>query len=216
MAITFLRSSSRQLLRKLLRSPTFTLVSVGTLALGIGANAAIFSVVHGVLLKPLPFDEPEALVGIWHTAPGLGFDKVNQSPALHFTYRDSGQVFEQIGMWDNDQVSVTGLAEPERVESMMVTDGTLLLLLVKAKMGRIFTPEDDAPGTSLTVILSEAYWQRRFGSDPQNLGRTLMINGKPREIVGVLPKELRFLRYEPDLYLPFQFDPAKVYMGNFS
>ncbi len=216
MAGLFLRSSSRQLLRKLARSPLFTLVSIGTLALGIGANAAIFSVVHGVLLKPLPFEDPERLVGIWHTAPGLGFDKVNQSPALHFTYRDSGRVFEQVGMWDNDQVSLTGLAEPERVDSMFVTDGTLALLRVKAKIGRTFTAEDDAPGGALTVILSEAYWQRRFGSDPQVLGRTLMVNGKPREIVGVLPKELRFLRYEPDLYLPFQFDPAKVFMGNFS
>jgi predicted permease len=216
MAIAFLRSSSRQLLRKLLRSPLFTLVSIGTLALGIGANAAIFSVVHGVLLKPLPFDEPEALVGIWHTAPGLGFDKVNQSPALHFTYRDQGRVFDQVGMWDNEQASVTGLAEPERVESMNVTDGTLALLRVKPKLGRIFTPEDDAPGTPLTVLLSEAYWQRRFGSDPQVLGRTITVNGKSREIVGVLAKELRFLRFQPDLYLPFQFDPAEVFMGNFS
>src|SRR3990172_11019683 len=155
MAIAFLRSSSRQLLRKLLRSPLFTLVSIGTLAVGMGANAAIFSVAHGVLLKPLPFEDPESLVGIWHTAPGLGFDKVNQSPALHFTYRDSGRVFEQVGMWDNDQVSVTGLAEPERVESMFVTEGTLLLLRVKAKMGRIFTPEEDAPEAPLTVILGE-------------------------------------------------------------
>ncbi len=216
MALAFLRSSSRQLLRKLLRSPLFTLVSIGTLALGIGANAAIFSVVHGVLLKPLPFDEPEALVGIWHTAPGLGFDKVNQSPALHFTYRDLGQVFEQVGMWDNEQVSVTGLAEPERVESMYVTDGTLSLLRVKPKLGRIFTPEDDAPGTPLTVILSEAYWQRRFGSDPKVLGRTILVNSKSREIVGVLSKELRFLRFQPDLFLPFQFDPAEVFLGNFS
>jgi predicted permease len=216
MAIAFLRSSSRQLLRKLLRSPLFTLVSVGTLALGIGANAAIFSVVHGVLLKPLPFEEPERLVGIWHTAPGLGFDKVNQSPALHFTYRDLGRVFDQVGMWDNEQASVTRLAEPERVESMNVTDGTLALLRVKPKLGRIFTPEDDAPGTPLTVILSESYWQRRFGSDPKVLGRTIMVNGKSREIVGVLSKELRFLRFQPDLFLPMQFDPAEVILGNFS
>jgi predicted permease len=119
-------------------------------------------------------------------------------------------------MWDNEQASVTGLAEPERVESMNVTDGTLALLRVKPKLGRIFTPEDDAPGTPLTVLLSEAYWQRRFGSDPQVLGRTITVNGKSREIVGVLAKELRFLRFQPDLYLPFQFDPAEVFMGNFS
>jgi predicted permease len=216
MAIALLRSSSRQLLRKLLRSPLFTLVSVGTLALGIGANAAIFSVVYGVLLKPLPFEDPEPLVGIWHSAPGLGFDKVNQSPALHFTYRDSGRVFEQVGMWDNEQVSVTGLAEPERVESMSVTDGTLALLRVRPKIGRNFTREDDSPGSPLTVILSEAYWQRRFGADPGVLGRTLVVNGKAREIIGVLPADLRFLRFSPDLFLPMQFDPAEVFLGNFS
>jgi predicted permease len=216
MAAAFLRSTYRQLLRKLLRSPLFTLVSIGTLALGIGANAAIFSVVTGVLLRPLPFEEPDTLVGVWHTAPGLGFDKVNQSPALHFTYRELNQVFEQVGMWDNDQVSVTGLAEPERVESMYVTDGTLSLLRVKPKLGRIFSAEDDAPGTAPTVILGEAYWQKRFGADPEVLGRTLTVNGKPREIVGVLSKELRFLRYQPDLFLPFQFDPAEVHVGNFS
>jgi predicted permease len=191
-------------------------VSVGTLGLGIGANVAIFSVVYGVLLKPLPFEDPERLVGIWHSAPGLGFDKVNQSPALHFTYRDSGQVFEQVGMWDNDQVSVTGLAEPERVESMSVTDGTLALLRVRPKLGRIFSPEDDAPGSPLTVILSEAYWQRRFGGDPKVLGKTLMVNSRAREIIGVLPADLRFLRFSPELFLPMQFNPAEAILGNFS
>ncbi len=216
MAIAFLRSSSRQLFRKLQRSPLFSLVSIGTLALAIGANAAIFSVVHGVLLKPLPFEDPETLVGIWHSAPGLGFPKVNQSPALHFTYRDSGRVFEQVGMWDNQEVSVTGLAEPERVESMSVTDGTLAMLRVRPKLGRIFTPEDDSPGAPATVILSDAYWQSRFGADLKVLGRTLMVNSKPREIVGVLPEDLRFLRFQPDLFLPMQFDPAEVFLGNFS
>jgi predicted permease len=216
MAIAFLRSSSRQLLRKLLRSPLFTLVSVLTLALGIGANAAIFSLVHGVLLKPLPFEDPESLVGIWHKAPGLGFDMVNQSPALHFTYRTEGKAFEEVGMWDNEQVSVTGLAEPERAEAMLVTHGTLALLRARPLLGRIFTEEDDSPGKPLTLLLSEAYWRSRFGADRNVLGRTLNVNGKAREIVGVLPEEFRFLRFEPDLFVPFQFDPAEVFVGNFS
>lgn len=105
----------RYVLRKLWRSPLSTLVSVLTLALGIGANAAIFSVVNGVLLKPLPFDEPEMLVGVWHTAPGVGFlDRIHQSPATYFTYREERTVFEDVGMWDNEFVSVTGIEEPER------------------------------------------------------------------------------------------------------
>ena len=88
-----------QIFRKLLRAPLFTLTTVGTLALGIGANAAIFSIVNGVLLKPLPFEDPEELVGVWHTAPGLGFDQVNSAPALYFTYRDETRVFEEVGQW---------------------------------------------------------------------------------------------------------------------
>src|SRR3990172_9104347 len=130
------------LTRKLARSPMFTLVSIVTLALGIGATTAIFSVVHGVLLKPLPFDEPEELVGVWHEAPGLGFDLLNQAPAFHFTYRDESRIFDDVGMWQNSQVTLTGVAEPERVSALRVTDGTLSLLRVKPALGRIFTAEE--------------------------------------------------------------------------
>ena len=104
-------------MRRFVRTPVFTIVAVTTLAVGIAANSAIFSVVNGVLLKPLPFRDPERLVGVWHKAPGLGFDEVNQGPAFHFTYREENRGFEDIGMWNNSSVSVTGLAEPERVEA---------------------------------------------------------------------------------------------------
>ena len=99
----------RYTLRKLMRAPMFTTVAVLTLAVGIGSNAAIFSVVNGVLLKPLPFEDPESLVGIWHAAPGLGFDEVNQSPALHFTYVEESRAFESVGMWDNSSATITGI-----------------------------------------------------------------------------------------------------------
>ena len=200
-------------MRKLWRSPLFSVVSVLTLALGIGANAAIFSVVNGVLLKPLPFDQPETLVGVWHTAPGLGFDIVNQSPATYFTYREEGTVFEDIGMWDNDFVSVTEIEKPERVDAIYVTDGSLPLLRVQPTLGRVFTAEDDAPGSPETVILSYGYWQSRFGGDAGVLGRTLIIDGRACEIIGVMPEELRFLRFDPAVWLPFQFDRAEVYVA---
>ena len=206
----------RYVLRKLARTPLFTAVSVLTLALGIGANTAIFSVVNGVLLKPLPFEDPETLVGAWHTTPGLGFDEVNQSPATYFTYREESRTFEDIGMWDNSQVSITGLEEPEEVEMMWVTDGTFPILRVQAEIGRVFTREDDSPGTPETVILGHGYWQARFGGDPGVLGKTLRIDGKPREIIGVMPAKLRFLRFAPAVYLPFQWDRSEVFMGNFS
>ncbi len=202
--------------RRLLRNPLFTLVAVATLGMGIGANTAIFSLVNGILLKPLPFQDADELVGIWHTAPGLGFDLINQSPALHYTYLDEGRSFSEIGMWDNSSGSVTGLEEPEEVGTMRVTEGTFRALRVQPALGRRFTAEDDSPGSPLTVILSHDYWQTRMGGDPQVLGQTLTVDGRPREIIGVMGEGSRFLSYQPDLYLPFQFDRAELGVGNFS
>ena len=184
----------KNLLNQLARSPVFTTVSVLTLALGIGANSAIFSVVNGVLLKPLPFEDAHELVGVWHQAPGMGLDMLNQSPALHYTYEEHNQVFSGIGMWDNTTVAVTGTEEPERVRAMRVTEGTFPVLKAQPFIGRAFTGEDDSPGTPLTVILSHGYWQRGFGGDPNVVGQTLRIEGRAREIIGVMPEDFHFLR----------------------
>jgi predicted permease len=202
--------------RKLSRAPLFTTVAILTLAVGIGSNTAIFSVVNGVLLKPLPFENPETLVGIWHTAPGLGFDQVNQSPALHFTYASEGRSFESVGMWDQGQASVTGLEEPEQVDVMYITHQIMPMTGVGPFLGRRFSEEDDSPGTPQTVIVSHGFWQRRFGGDHQAIGQALTVDGSPMEIIGVMPEGSEFLRWRPDLYLPFQFDPAEVFVGNFS
>ena len=114
----------RLALRRLLHAPLFTVVTLLTLAIGIGANTAIFSVVYGVLLKPLPFAEPERLVAVWHRAPSLGIEKLNQSPSTYLTVRDTGRVFQDIGIWTTNAVSITGRGEPERVGALLVTDGT--------------------------------------------------------------------------------------------
>jgi predicted permease len=205
----------RYVLRKLARTPVFTLTAVGTLALGIGANSAIFTVVNGILLKPLPFERPAELVGVWHTAPGLGFDQVNQSPAMYLTYREEGRVFQDIALWDNRTASITGLEEPEQVRTMMVTDGFFPLLEVTPAVGRIFSPQDDAPDAPLTAMLSHGYWQRALGGDPSVVGRSLEVNGRSREIIGVLSEDFSFLRYEPAVWVPAQFDPAELSVGNF-
>ncbi|HSW29765.1 MAG TPA: ABC transporter permease [Longimicrobiales bacterium] len=203
-------------LRKLARAPLFGAVAILTLAVGIGSNTAIFSVVNGVLLKPLPFEDPERLMGIWHTAPGLGFDEVNQSPGLHFMYEAESRTFESVGMWDNNSVSVTGIAEPEQVPSMSLTWRILPMLGIQPALGRVFSQDDDSPGTPETVMLGHGYWKRRFGGDSGAVGRTLTVNGTSREIIGVLPEGLRFLSYDPDVYLPFRFDQANLMVGNFS
>ena len=206
----------RHAARRLLKAPAFTLTAVLTLGAAIGANALIFSVVNGVLLKPLPFADPGRLVGVWHVAPGLAPGPMNQAPSTYFTYREEGRVFQDIGLWDDTSVTVTGRGDPEQVEALMVTDGTLPLLGVRPALGRTFTREDDAPGGPDTVVLSHAYWQRAFGGRPAALGQTLVVNGKPREVIGVLPASFRFLRYNPAVMLPFRFNRAELFVGQFS
>src|SRR4051794_38634870 len=194
----------RRITRRLLRTPTFTIVAILTLALGIGANTAIFSVVRGVLLKPLPFDHSEQLVGVWHTAPGLNIPNLNMSPATYLTYREAGRVFQDIGLWDTGSVTVTGTGEPERVQALFVTDGTLGVLHVAPVLGRGFNADDDSPRTPERLIISHAYWERKFGSDPAILGKNVMVDGKPREIIGVLPAGFRYLDRNPQLVMPFR------------
>lgn len=206
----------RHAVRRLVSNPAFALTAAITLAAAIGANALIFSVVNGVLLKPLPFRNPEGLVGVWHLAPGIMPGQLNQSPATYFTYREQGQAFADIGMWDNTSVTITGRGEPEQVEALMVTDGTLPILGVQPSLGRTFTKADDAPGGADTVLISHDYWQRAFGSSPSAIGQSLAVNGKPREVIGVLADDFKFLRYKPEVILPFRFNRAEVRIGNFS
>jgi putative ABC transport system permease protein len=205
-----------RVVRRLAHAPLFTSVAIATLALGIGANAAIFSVIRGVLLKPLPFDDADRLVGVWHTATGLNLPTVNMSPAFYFTYREEGRVFEDVGGWNITSVSVTGAGEPERVEALQVTDGTLAMLRIHPALGRRFTPDDDSRRTPERVMLMFGYWQRKFGGDPTVLGRLVTIEGRPREIIGVIPAHFTFLNSNPQVVLPFRFNRAEVFVGNFS
>ena len=142
-----------RVLRRLGRAPLFTFVSVLTLALGIGANTAIFSVIQGVLLKPLPFDHPDELVGVWHTAPGLGVPLLNQAPAFYLTYREEGRTFEDSGMWDTFAVSVTGTGEPERVDVLAVTDCILPVLRIQPVLGRLFRLDTERLDRTELIIL---------------------------------------------------------------
>jgi putative ABC transport system permease protein len=202
-------------LRRLLKSPAFSLTALITIGAAIGANALIFSVVNGVILKPLPFADPERLVGVWHTAPGLSLESINQSPSTYLTYRDE-KVFADIGMWDNSAVTITGRGEPERVDALLVTDGTLPIVGIRPALGRTFSPADDAPGSAETVIVSHDYWRRALGGNAAAIGQSIEIDGRPREVIGVLPEGFRFLRHNPAVLLPFRFNRAEVRIGNFS
>ena len=206
----------RYILRRLRQSPMFTTITVVTLALGIGANAAIFSVLEGVLLKPLPYPDPDRLIAVDHAAPGVNLTSAGIAPFLYFTYRDQNRTLQDVGMWTGDSLGVTGLAEPEQVPGIDVTEGVLPLLGAQPVLGRLFSPKDDSPGSPRTVILGYGYWQRRFGGDTSVLGRQIVLDGRASEIVGVLPARFRFLDRTADLFLPMQRDRSKVFLGNFS
>jgi predicted permease len=203
-------------LRRLLKSPAFALTAIITVGAAIGANALIFSVVNGVILKPLPYAEPKSLVGAWLVAPGVMPGELQQSAATYFMLRDSAQSFTDIGLWSGGSVTVTGRGEPEQVEILDVTDGTLPVLGVRPALGRGFSREDDVANGPKVAVISHRYWERVFSSSPSAIGQTLTINGAPHEVIGVLPAGFRFLRGDPSIFLPYQFDRAKIHAAGFS
>src|SRR5690348_3070012 len=215
--MSLLTNQLRQTSRRLARAPMFTVITLVTLAAGVGANTVVFSVLEGVLLKPLPYPGSEQLASVRLTAPGIQLNDFELSPSDYFIFREQGRTFQDIGLYTNDSVSVTGMAEPEQVSALMVTDGTLPLLGIQPALGRGFTKQDDSEGTPETAILTYGYWRRKFGADVSVVGRTLVVDGKGRQIIGVLPQSFHFLDWEdPALVLPFRFDRNKTYLGNFS
>jgi predicted permease len=194
----------------------FTVISLVTLAIGIGANAAIFSVIEGVLLKPLPYPHPESLIALWHTAPGVNIKDLNMSPSLYFVYSDQSRVFEEVSMWTSETTSVTGLAEPEEVPALLVTNRLLPILGVQPAAGRRFTPDDDDPKNPRTVMLADGYWKSRFGGDRSVVGRNIILDGRPSQVIGVLPASFQFMDRKVSLVMPLRFDRAEVRLGNFS
>src|SRR3984885_9321580 len=207
----------RQVLRRLGRAPLFTAITLITLAAGVGANTVIFSVLEGVLLKPLPYPHSEKLIGVWHTAPGINIKELNMCPSIYFIDREQNTTLQDIGAYDGDAFNVTGAGAPEHVRGLDVTDGTLPLLGVQPAAGRLFTRRDDSPGAPQTVLLSYAYWQQKFGGASSVIGRPITLDGKSREIIGVLPRNFHFLDYtDAALVVPFQWDRSKTKLGGFS
>ncbi len=190
--------------RVFVKQSAFAAAAVLTLALGIGATTALFSVVYGVLLKPLPFHEPDRLVSLQQIAPhGAG---TNHGRGTYLTYRENQQVFEGVGAWDRTEVSITGDGPPERLQGLEVSASTLPLLRVRPVLGRAFDAEDDRPGAPPRVILTHGFWQRRFGGAGDVVGRLLLVDGTPTEVIGVLPASFTFLRTRPAIVLPMPLD----------
>lgn len=207
----------KQVLRRFARAPVFTGVTLITLALGVGATTAIFSVVEGVLLKPLDYPSSDQLIGVWVKAPGLGIQKMALGPSIYFIDREQSATLQDIGVYWSDSFSVTGTGEPEDVRGLIVTDGTLPILGVNPVLGRLFSHQDDTPGSPETVLLSYSYWQQKFGGSASAIGRSIIVSAKPREIVGVLPRDFHFLdERDPALIFPMQWDRNKTKLGNFS
>ena len=206
----------KNLLRRLWKSPAFALTAILTVGAAIGANALIFSVVNGVILKPLPYADPKSLVGAWLVAPGVMPGPLQQSAGTYFMIRDSGQSFQDIGLWQGGSVTITGRGEPEQIETLYVTDGTLPVLGIRPAQGRTFSKEDDLPNGPNVVLITHTYWQRAFGANRSAVGQSLMVNGTAREVIGVLPEDFQFLTAKPLVVLPLKIDRATTHAAGFN
>jgi len=207
-------------LRALRRNPAFTAISLLTIAIGMGANAAVFSVVNSVLLKPLDYPRPQELVALRQIAPGAAgladFENgLLLSPSMYFTYAEQNRTFQGLGVWVPGTANVTGLAEPEQVRTIEVSDGVLQVLASPPEAGRWLSSADQIPRGPERVMLSYGYWQRRFGGDRTVVGRNVLVDSRPREIVGVMPQRFRFVDTDFDVILPLAFDRRKLILAGF-
>lgn len=188
--------------RALTKSPGFTAIAVLSLALGIGANTAIFSVVNAVLLKPLPFRDPERLVMVWEDQSAIGFPRDDVAPANFADWKMQQSVFEDMAALTWKSFNLTGDGEPERILAHGVTANFLPLLGIQPVLGCVFSPEEDRPGSGNVAILSYGLWQRRYGGDPAVLGRDILLNGEKYAVVGVMPSGFQYMQGDIGMWVP--------------
>jgi len=186
--------------RALLKNPGFTVVAALTLALGIGANTAVFSLVDAVLLRPLDYPDADRLVMIYETNLAKGWDRFAVAPANFLDWKSQSRSLAALGAFTSDNFNLTGRDEPERIRGARVSAGLFPMLGVAAKLGRHILPEDDRAGAQPVVVLTDGFWRDRFGSDPKILGHALTLDGVGRTVVGVMPPAFRFL--DAQLYVP--------------
>src|SRR5580700_5913072 len=174
--------------RMLLRNPGFAIVAILTLAIGIGANVVIFSIVNGVLLKPLPFRDSGRVVTIWETDANRNVTRGTASAAEFLDWRDMNHVFEELSAWRALYFTITGSGEPEQVWGSQVSGNFFRMLRVSPILGRDFTAEDEQPGHEQVVILSYGLWQRHYGGDASIVGKSILVDEQPFTVIGVLPR----------------------------
>jgi predicted permease len=198
--------------------PGFSVAVLLSLALGIGANTAIFSVLNAVLIRPLPYPASDSLVNVANrlVIQGQLFESVAISPGMYAACREGARAFESFGVWTSGAVTVTGMGNPEQLVNVTATQGVLPALGVPAQIGRWFSNEDDSPGAPETAILSYGYWQRKFGGSREILGRSLVIDFIPRRVIGVMPRDFRFVNLSPDIFLPQRFPTSGLRPDVFS
>src|SRR5215510_12133865 len=192
--------------RMLRTQPGFSVIAVLTLALGIGANSAVFSVVNAVLLRPLPYRDPDRIMTVGHYRAMFGADVVFGWDFLE--WRDQAKVFEQIAAYFSGTADLTGSGEPARLGAGFVSADLFATLGVEPARGRAFTPDEDKPGGAPVVILSHGLWQRRFGADPQVIGRALTLDGQSRTVIGIMPPGFQFPE-GLDLWMPLALNVSK-------
>jgi predicted permease len=219
-ALESVLSDMRFALRRLGKSPGFAVTILLTLAIGMGANTAVFSVVNSVLLKPLPYPHSEELAALWMNAPGAGglssfSSGLQLSASMYLTFARQNHSFQSMGVWQMRSANVTGIAQPDEVNAAFLSDGVLDTLQVPAAAGRWFTAADQDPRGAKTVMLSYGYWQRRFGGDRSVIGRGLQVDGQTRTIAGVMPQGFRLVDQEFDLLIPLAFDPTNQKLAGF-
>jgi predicted permease len=202
--------------RMLLKNPGFTLIAVITLALGIGANAAIFNVVNAVLLRPLPFKEPERLIMIRETKLPQ-FPEFSVSPGNFLDWKSQNTVFERLVAFNGSSFNLIGTGDPEQLRGQRVTEGFLAMLGAQPELGRDFLPEEDQPGRNNVVILSHGLWQRRFGGDPKIINQPITLSGRSYTVIGVMPATFNFGGRETELWTPMGFtsDDAQNHGGHY-
>ena len=202
-------------LRSMQRTPAVTLAVILTLAIGIGANTAIFTVVNAVLIKPLPYPDPDRLVTVSHAAPGVRVADVSSAPFLYFTEREQSRVFEGVGLLGFGTATVTGQGEPELVRRAFITFDVLQVLGIGPRLGRYFSQDEDAPGALNNLVITYDFWQRHFGGDASVVGQTIVMDAQPWTIIGVTPQRFRFLDRRVDVVSTLRLNRNATTLGNY-